>query len=274
MNTENLTLMIQTCDGYSDLWKPHLDFLTKNWPDCPFRRILVTDAPTDRVFPGVEVFSAGEGCHMPARLEAVLPHVSSEYVLLTLDDYFPIRPISTEAISRLVDIMDTQGLDYLRLFPMPPAFRPWQGRRGLFRIPLNTDYAVNLYPGLWRRSFLEATLPGPEDIWAYEVSLTHTARRLGARCAMTYERTFPVLDVIRKGKLLHKAARQLARRGISLPGRDTVPRREELRIFLFTWGKQLLPRPAARWVKKWLTNRGYSFFTDQYEALYDRHSAD
>ena len=129
------------------------------------------------------------------------------------------------------------------------------------------------------RSFLEKSFPHKDNL-PYLTALESsplprvTARRLGARCAMTYERTFPVLDVIRKGKLLHKAARQLARRGISLPGRDTVPRREELRIFLFTWGKQLLPRPAARWVKKRLTNRGYSFFTDRYEALYDRHSAD
>lgn len=274
MDTEILTLMIQTCEAYSDLWQPHLDFLGKSWPDCPFRRILVTDEPTRRCFPGVEVFAAGAGLHMPGRLAAVLPHISSKYILLTLDDYFPVYPISTAEISRLVDIMDSQGLDYLRLFPDPPSFHPYPGQRGLYRVDLSTDYAVNLYPGIWRTSFLSKTLPGSGDIWAYEVSLTHTARRINARCATTFGREFPVLDVIRKGKVLPRARRYLAKQGIPLSGRETVPRREELRIFLFNWGKKLLPKPAARWVKGRLKQRGFTFYTDQYEERYDGYSAD
>lgn len=272
MEACDLTIMIQTCRGYSDLWVPHLDFLRESWPDCPFRTLLVTDAPANAAFPGVEVLAAGAGLHMPGRLAAVLPQITSEYLLLTLDDYFPVCPIDTREIRRLVEIMEREKLDYLRLFPDPPP----AGRHsvpGLYRVDLGTDYAVNLYPGIWRRDFLLATLPGPEDIWAYEVSLTHTARRLNARCAMTRGREFPVLDVIRKGKLLHKAARHLGKRGIFLPGREPVPRAEELRIFLFNRGKRLLPRPAARWVKRQLKKLGFTFFTDQYEERYDRTSA-
>lgn len=274
MNAENVTLMIQTCEKYSDLWTPHLALLAENWPDCPFRKLLVTDRPTDRTFPGVEVFAAGAGLHAPGRLEAVLPHIDSDYILLTLDDYFPLYPLSTGKILHLAETMEAEGLDYIRLFPDPPAFRRFPGRKGLFSVDLRTDYAVNLYPGLWRKSFLEATLPGPGDIWAYEVSLTHTARRLNAKCAMTWGREFPVLDVIRKGKLLHWAEKVLKKQGIRLEGRQIVPLREEMRIFLFNWGKKLLPRPAARWVKKRLKKRGYTFFTDQYEEAYDRNSAD
>ena len=268
----DLTILIQTCQGYSDLWQPHLDFLSRNWPDCPFRRLLVTDAPTQRRFPGIEVVSAGAGLHMPRRLAAVLPEIRTEFVLLTLDDYFPVSPISTEAITRLTEVMEREELDYIRLFPDPPPRGRYPGIPGLHRVDLGIPYAVNLYPGIWRTSFLEATLPGPEDIWAYEVSLTHTARRLGAGCAMTRGREFPILDVIRKGKILHRAKQSLFRRGIVLAGRDTVPRLEELRIYLFNHGKRYLPQPLARWVKKGLNRLGYTFFTDEYEETYDGYA--
>lgn len=272
MEAESLTLMIQTCGKYSDLWEPHMAFLFQNWPGHP-PAVLVTDEPTNAVFPGVEVFAAGAGLHMPGRLAAVLPRIQTEYILLTLDDYFPVYPIDTAEIARLVNIMDAKGLDYIRLFPDPPFFRPFPGQTGLFRVDLNTDYAVNLYPGLWRKSFLEATLPGPADIWAYEVSLTHTARQRNAKCAMTWGREFPVLDVIRKGKLLRRAKRFLSRRGICLESRKTVPLWEEIRIFCFNWGKKLLPRPAALWVKKQLRKWGFSFYTDQFEENYDTNTA-
>ena len=267
-----LTLMIQTCGKFSDLWEAHMAFLESSWPDHP-EAVLVTDEPTDAVFPGVAVFAAGAGLHMPGRLAAVLPRIQSDYILLTLDDYFPIYPISTEKITRLVEIMASRQLDYIRLFPDPPAFRKYPGERGLYQIDLAVDYAVNLYPGIWRRSFLEKTLPGPQDIWAYEVSLTHTARALNARCAMSWGREFPVLDVIRKGKLLRRAARYLGQRGIAPEGREMVPLGEELRIFVFNTGKKLLPRPAARWVKARLRKRGFSFYTDQFEEINDGHSA-
>lgn len=255
----DLTVMIQTCGKFSDLWEPHIHLLNQNWPDRP-RTLLVTDDPAETHFPGVEVFAAGAGLHLPQRLAAVLPRIESKYILLTLDDYFPIYPISTGKITRLVEIMEEENLDYIRLFPDPPSFRRKQN--GLYAIDLTVDYAVNLYPGIWRKDFLEKTLICA-DIWAYEVSLTHTARRENARCALSKGREFPILDVVRKGKLLHKAARYLKKHGLYHGSREVISRREELRIFVFNTGKKLLPRPARQWVKARLRRRGWRFYSDE-----------
>lgn len=258
----DLTLMIQTCSKFSDLWDAHIHLLNQNWPDRP-RTLLVTDAPTAVHFPGVEMISAGAGLHMPQRLAAALPQIQTEYILLTLDDYFPIQPISSGKIARLVQIMETEGLDYIRLFPDPPAFR--RMKNGLYQIDLSVDYAVNLYPGIWRRDFLAKTILDT-NIWTYEVSLTHTARRENARCAMSKGQEFPILDVVRKGKLLHRAAWYLRKHPLYHGGREIISWQEELRIFLFSTGKKLLPRPAARWVKQQLRSRGYRFYSDEVTA--------
>ncbi len=257
----DLTLMIQTCENFSDLWDPHMQLLAESWPDRP-RTLLVTDCPTDAAFPGVDTFAAGPGKHMPARLAAALPHVKTEYILLTLDDYFPICPISTARIVRLVETMDREQLDYIRLHAGPDSRRK-TGNSGLYAIDLTEDYAVNLYPGIWRRTFLEQTILEETDIWSYEVSLTHSARRLRARCALSKGREFPILDVVRKGRLLHHANAYLRRRRLYHGSREVLPWREELRLFLFHTGKRLLPRPAARWVKAWLRHLGMRFYSDR-----------
>lgn len=260
--SEKLTLMIQTCDAFSDLWEPHFRLLEESWPNRPVRTMLVTDAPTDAAFPGVGVFCAGPGKQFPARLAAVLPKIETDYILLTLDDYFPIYPISTDKLSRLVEIMDREGLDCIRLFADPDSFQK-SGKTGLYSIDLTENYALNLYPGLWRRDFLTQTLGRDMDIWAYEVSLTHTARRLNARCMLSKGREFPILDVVRKGKLLHRANGYLKRRNLYHGPRQVISWREELRIYIFTTGKRILPRPAQEWVKARLRRCGFRFYSDQ-----------
>lgn len=265
--SRKLTLMIQTCDAFSDLWEPHFQLLTENWPDRPVRTLLVTDSPTEAVFPSVEVLSTGAGMHMPARLAAVLPQVETEYILLTLDDYFPIHPISTQKLDRLVEIMDAEKLDYIRLFSTPNSFRK-AAHKGLYEIDLREDYAVNLYPGLWRKAFLVQTLMPETDIWTYEVSLTYTARQLHARCALSKGREFPILDGVRKGKLLRRASAYLKRRDLYKGRREVIEWQEALRILVFSIGKRLLPRPAAQWVKALLRHQGVRFYSDRIPEVF------
>lgn len=80
----------------------------------------------------------------------------------------------------------------------------------LYEINLETkkDYAINLYPGIWKKAFLERTLERiteETDVWNYEVSLTRSARKYQVKCAYAKGNPFPFLDAIRKGKFLHKA---------------------------------------------------------------------
>ena len=42
-------------------------------------------------------------------MAAVLPEIRTEYVLITLDDYFPINKIYNDRLERLIGIMDAGG---------------------------------------------------------------------------------------------------------------------------------------------------------------------
>lgn len=114
----NFSIIISTCDKFSDLWDAHVQLLNQNWADRNVETFLLTDKPTDRKFKNITVVAAGEGTEITERLQTVMPMIKTEYVLFTLDDYFLTEKISTEAIKEDISIMEKQRIDYLRLFVM------------------------------------------------------------------------------------------------------------------------------------------------------------
>ena len=61
MLKDKMTLVINSCDKFSDLWDEHVRILNENWSDREVETLLVTDRPTDRKLERVRIFSAGEG---------------------------------------------------------------------------------------------------------------------------------------------------------------------------------------------------------------------
>lgn len=261
MLSDKLTLIVHSCQKFSDLWDAHFLLLDKNWDDRGVRTILATDEPTEWSHPGVEVFSAGKGKELSDRTKAVMSIVKTEYVLITLDDYFPIYPIDTKKIEYLVSVMEAEQLDYIRMFHRPWSFRKLKNYRKIFEIDLSEDYAVNLYAGIWRTSFAANTVRESMNAWDYEVSLTAVARELGAHCAMSKNKDFPIMDTIRKGKLLTRAAKYFEKNPIYHGNREIMRRRDEIRIEVMTISKFLMPDWMVNPVKSALRKIGMNFFS-------------
>lgn len=263
----DFSVVISTCDKFSDLWDAHVLLLNQNWADRNVETFLVTDKPTDRTFGHVTVVAAGEGTEITERLRAVLPQVRTEYVLFTLDDYFLTEPISTKAIREDLQIMKKHRIDYLRLFVM--TRKSLKNRKakelepGIFLLDNNAgDYIVSLYAGIWRKDFMERTLSKPLNAWQYEVALTTMARQMNARCADSRRGEFPILDVIRKGKVLTKARSYFDRNPIYNGNRETMKAKDEWMIELRTWLREWLPKPLFHLAKAMMRRRGYTFFSD------------
>ena len=174
------SIIISTCDKFSDLWDAHILLLNQNWADRNVETFLVTDKPTDRTFENVTVVAAGEGTEITERLKTVMPLIKTEYVLFTLDDYFLTERISTQAINEDIQIMEKHQIDYLRLFVM--TMKSLRNRKaeglepGIFLLDNHAgDYIVSLYAGIWRKDFMEKTLTKTLNAWQYEVCLLYTS---------------------------------------------------------------------------------------------------
>lgn len=262
MLKNRLTLLIHTCDNFSDLWDSHIKLLGRNWSDRNIDSIMVSDKMRKTEFSEVKLYFAGEGAEFSDRTRYALQFIATEYVLITLDDYFPIYKINSAKIERLLDIMDAENLDYIRLFCDPNSHKKVKNYNKLYEISLDTNYAVNLYPGIWRKSFIEKTIVNKMNIWQYEVSLTGTAKEMNAKCFLSKGREFKILDVVRKGKLLHKANRYLKKHDLYHGSREVISRKEEIRILIFSTGKKILPKWLAIKIKEHLKKRGHKFYTE------------
>lgn len=262
MIKNRLTLLIHTCDKFSDLWDAHILLLNKNWKDRCIDTILLTDNPTDKTYKNIRIISAGIGTEITQRIEYVLNEIKTEYVLVTLDDYFLMNKVSSNSIETLINTMDNLKLDYLRLFKDPNSFEKILGYTKLYKISLDKNYQVNLYQGIWRKDFIQKTIKKPLNPWKYEVSLTDIAIKENARCALSKGKEFEILDVVRKGKLLHKSHKYLMKYNLYEGSREIISYKEELKLFIFRIGKKILPKKIAKLLKKLLIKSGITFYSN------------
>ena len=267
---EKLTMVINTYHGFSDLWSGHVQLLNQNWCNRDIRTVLLTDEETEESFTDVEVVAAGKNLELPQRLEYFLPSIKTEYVLLTLDDYYPIYPISNDRIEKLIEAMDSLQIDYLRLFNLPRSRKKINGYDNLFQIDLNSKkdqyYQVNLYAGIWRKRFLEFAVRQSNDIWGFELTLTQIAREHNMRCVLSTGKEFETLDVVRKGCLLHKAKKFFDQNpGIYCGERPVASRKKELSIDLMTFLKCHLSQRTINVLKRAGRQFGMSFYSDRVE---------
>ena len=263
----DLTVIISTCDKFSDLWDANIQLLNQNWADRNADTFLVTDKPTDRVFENVSVVAAGEGTEITERLKAVLPLVKTKYILFTLDDYFLTTTINNKEILDDIKVMEKHKLDFLRIFVMSKKHlrnrKAVEIEKDIYLLDNYAgDYIVTLYAGIWRKDFMERTLTETLNAWQYEVSLTNKARELNARCADSRRGEFPILDVIRKGKVLTKARKHFQMNPIYQGNRETMKVKDQWMIAIRTWLREWLPRPLFTAAKAIMRRKGYKFFSD------------
>lgn len=254
MLKDKLTLLIHSCDKFSDLWPTHIKLLNQNWPDRGIRTILLTDKPRDDKYEGVELIGAGVGKEITERIRHVLPLIDTEYVLVTLDDYFVTTPIDTARIARLVEIMEREHYDYIRLYDRPHCPLTSTAHKDIYTYTLDHDYRVNLYSGIWRKDFIERTLGDKElNAWEFEVTLTERAHNANGNCAVSHGKEFPILDVVRKGKILPKAWQFLKHNNLYDGDRSRMPYVAYFKLGIKEIGSRvllILPTSFYQYIKK------------------------
>lgn len=255
MLKDKITCLIFSCDKFSDLWDGNLKLFRKNWPERDFETFIVTDKTTNRTFPDVKIVAAGADMEWSERLKYALQYVKTEYVFVTLDDYFLIKKVDNAKMERYVDLMKNNGFDYIRFYPRPKraTLSELPGWKGMYHIDTTCNYSVNLYSGLWTKKFLEYTVQEPRNAWMFEISLSEQALKYGAKCLCNNNKDYVILDVVRKGKILHKAHKYFKEH----PGIYNGDRE------LQTWTYE-----AKLWVKTFFARYTPSIFVEPFRKIF------
>ena len=260
---ENVSVLISTCDKFSDLWDTHIALYKKNWNGPLWKTYLVTDKPTEKHYDGVEIIVADGDLDFPMRIRYALDRIDTDYVLVTLDDYFLIEKAKVEGLAYLAEQAEKEAIDYLMLYDRrktnPKRYTPIDK---LEPIDLARKYAVTLYPAIWNKRFLFNSVKSDMNPWYYEPSLTYYARENGANCQFSHSGTFVILDVVRKGKVLHKANRYLKKNGIDIGDRPLAKRSTEMKLAIMDFIDWHMPRWFFRMTKSIAKKFGMKFYSE------------
>jgi len=220
MKTEEniLSIIVASCDRYSDLWRPFSLLFKKYWSDCPFEISLVTEndvvAKEDTVFD--RVIACGRGIGWGDRLVTGLDQIKTPYVLMLCEDYLLCDRVDTDKIKHLLCLAKKYHAGNLRMIQNPKHSRIFSEIDDLGEYEKGTAYCVATQAGLWDVSFLKRLAKGYNSIWEFERLGSFRCMELDQPVLGTRKMTFPFEDAVHKGRWEESSIRLCDRNGIEI----------------------------------------------------------
>ncbi len=197
----NCTILVLSCDKYSDLWGPFFGEFWKYWPDCPYPVVLGSNT-VDCKNRKVKTILSGPDRDWSSSLFAILENISTPYIFLWLDDIFPVEKIRTKDFFDALEFVAANRGKHMHMqsTPKPDRVTP-DGRYGIYE--KGAPYRATAL-GFWEVAYLHDFLLAGENPWNFEIMGSYRTRYAdGFYCSM--KPLFERLHVVEKGRIFQEA---------------------------------------------------------------------
>jgi len=178
---DKVTILVNSCDNYDDLWLPFFTLLRQYWVPLNVRVILNTETKTysmdgmniEAVHPENPNDSYGK------RMLNVLSKIKTPYVIPLLDDFFLRKNVDVDMISNIIDWMEAdENIVYFNC-DYTPVYEDWDKDKypGFHRIPFGNVYTLNMQAAVWRTEKLIHYWKPDVSPWEWEEYTNLTAAR-------------------------------------------------------------------------------------------------
>ncbi len=265
MKKNDFSVLISSCEKYSDLWDSHIFFYNKYWPKRDFESYLVTDSKPSKTIKDVQLIWNKKYNEFSDRILHSLTHIDSNFILLTFDDYFLKEKVKETKIQDLINFMIQFNVDYCRLYDIPMIKKPIIIQDQIHIINLKeekSDYLVNFYPSLWKKETLHKLVQSFKNYspWKLEAELTRYAINGNLFCLKSTGNEFRIEDIVRKGFLLNSSKKFLKKHKITI-NRRSLPILKEIYLKFIQNLKIFLPVPIQKFLKLILKFIGFNFYS-------------
>lgn len=183
----DLTVLVNTSDGFEDCWGPFFELFKRYWPDCPYPIVLNTETRNPKLgIPAARCAQvargAGRRLGWSECLARCLDGIETPFVLYLQEDYFLEGPVQSGLVEVFLHELREGRADVIRLMecggsgPWAPTAHPL-----LWQVSQRARYRIALQAALWRKSTLRGHLRLHESPWQLEVFGSARARRLKDR---------------------------------------------------------------------------------------------
>jgi hypothetical protein len=231
MTESSCSVLVPSCDTYSDLWTPFFTLFWRYWEDCPFPVYLGSNVNSFR-HPRVKTIHAGHGNNWSNRVREQITAIETPYVLLCLEDFFFRRPVPTSRVLFCLEALERFGAHMVRLVLRPGPNQLLHGVPELGVIECGAPYRVSTQTAIWRKETLLALMRPGESIWQFEIdgSVRSSSYPSGFFCVRSDVMTYGH-HVVERGKWFRGEAERFkhANIGCDFTARPMMTRAEALR---------------------------------------------
>lgn len=233
----NTAILVDSFDGYSDLWDVFWSIFDIYGSECPYNKYLVSNEK-DYVRSGVINIKVGKETNWFERTIKAIKEVKEEYFILFLEDYFPSKKIDFHEIDRIVRKMQEENIFFYRL-----SMRAGLPKNKSFvEMPENSDYPITLQLAIWNRDMFEKIVTqlhndGCSSPWDFEVYLKNNYKYCPPENGKLTKIRFDTRDIIGykngvlRGKWFPDVRKYYSRQGIdfSQSNRKIMPFNQYMR---------------------------------------------
>ncbi|MCX7337680.1 MAG: hypothetical protein NTX76_00110 [Alphaproteobacteria bacterium] len=177
---KDLSILVPSCDKYSELWSPFFHFLFKNMPWLKTGSLrsssiyLITGRKKINHERIVNIKIDEEKSWSDNMLKA-LDVIPTKYVLIVLDDYIIYENVSEKRFADLFNFMKETNAPYMELQKDPGRLEGGEivsRPLSLTRKAQKGSYRASLQICIWEKDTLRRMLKSGESIWEFEISAT------------------------------------------------------------------------------------------------------
>lgn len=159
---KSVDLLVLSCDQYEDCWELFYKLKNKYW-DCPYETYLVTET---------KQYGNTININNPSwtyRFREALKQLTSDYVIVMLDDFFIRDKVDQERIEYCISQMN----DDIAVFNFEKKYRNCENSAltGFERQFNNQVYLQSAQPSLWNKKALLSRLQNNQNPWEWETEV-------------------------------------------------------------------------------------------------------
>lgn len=269
---KDLSILVLSCDGYSDLWDDFFNLRDVYWNDITIRWYVVTESK-EYCREGVTMIHCGKEMNWAARFRKAVEIVDTPYIGIFLEDYFITDTVDMNRVKYLLELMKREGVTYINVSDVFKNIIDMPNKEyfteSLIKIPNHKRYGISTVSSIWEKSFLLQKLgTGDYSAWQFEVDRCHeavTPKGLGGYLLCDEKCTFNVstIPVVIQGMFYPDAIRYFRRKGyiIDTSQRMVMPFKQVLLYKLKAqMSKVRFMRKQLKFIGSWLF--GVKFFTE------------
>ena len=167
------SVIVSSCDAYSDLWPFFFHFFEKQWPQAPRPLYLVSNFQRFD-HPEVNTLAVGPDRSWGETIHAALEKIPSEFVAFLLDDFFLDQAVPAGWMEGLVSQLEQAGGDFVSLSHVAVGGAALSAGSWLSPIRGRME-CPGFHAGVFRRSYLMKLASAAENIWRTEALMRDDA---------------------------------------------------------------------------------------------------